>query len=49
MDEWLKKDTSNKHSNKTTEIYTHVSHTAKNIIVSPLDNLDLKNDKKETI
>ena len=28
-------------SSKTTEIYTHVTHTAKNKIVSPLDNLDL--------
>jgi len=26
---------------KTTEIYTHVTHTAKNKITSPLDNLDL--------
>ncbi|NQV17773.1 MAG: site-specific integrase [Armatimonadetes bacterium] len=30
-------------SSKTTEIYTHVTHAAKNKIVSPLDNLDLGN------
>ena len=37
-------------SSKTTEIYTHVTHTARNKIVSPLDNLNLnlidkKNEK----
>ena len=37
-------------SSKTTEIYTHITHTAKNKIVSPLDNLNLnlldkKNEK----
>ncbi len=32
---------------KTTEIYTHVTHTAKNKIVSPLDNLDLKDHDVE--
>ena len=36
-------------SSKTTEIYTHVTHTAKNKIVSPLDNLDLKINKIDTI
>ena len=36
-------------SGKTTEIYTHVTHTAKNKIVSPLDNLDLKINKIDTI
>ena len=38
-------------SSRTTEIYTHVTHVAKNRIISPLDNLNLKepdkNDKKE--
>ena len=29
-------------SSKTTEIYTHVTHVAKNKITSPLDNLNLK-------
>ncbi len=29
-------------SSRTTEIYTHITHTAKNKIKSPLDNLDLK-------
>jgi site-specific recombinase XerD len=34
-------------SSRTTEIYTHVTQTAKNKIVSPLDNLDLNlSDKK---
>ena len=37
-------------SSRTTEIYTHVTHTARNKIVSPLDNLNLnlidkKNEK----
>jgi len=37
-------------SSKITEIYTHVTHTARNKIVSPLDNLNLnlidkKNEK----
>ena len=36
-------------SSKTTEIYTHVTHTTKNKIVSPLDNLDLKINKIDTI
>lgn len=29
-------------SSKTTEIYTHVANVAKHKIVSPLDNLDLR-------
>ena len=38
-------------SSKTTEIYTHITRTAKNKIVSPLDNLalniiDKKNEEK---
>ena len=34
-------------SSRTTEIYTHVTNFAKTKIVSPLDNLDLKDNKKE--
>ena len=37
-------------STETTVIYTHITRTAKSKIISPLDNLDLKesdkNDKK---
>lgn len=34
-------------SSRTTEIYTHVTQTAKNKIVSPLDNLDLNLSNKK--
>ncbi len=33
----------------TTEIYTHVTHTARNKIVSPLDNLNFNKDVNDTI
>jgi len=33
-------------SSRTTEIYTHITHTAKNKIVSPLDNLKLNKTYK---
>ncbi|HPR16672.1 MAG TPA: hypothetical protein PLD62_00330 [Candidatus Cloacimonadota bacterium] len=33
-------------SSKTTEIYTHVTHVAKNKIVSPLDNLNLRESSR---
>jgi len=34
-------------SSKTTEIYTHVTNVAKHKIVSPLDNLDLKENSSD--
>ncbi|OPX26871.1 MAG: hypothetical protein B1H05_01550 [Candidatus Cloacimonas sp. 4484_140] len=34
-------------SSRTTEIYTHITHTAKNKIVSPLDILDIEIDNIE--
>ena len=34
-------------SSITTEIYTHVTHAAKNRIISPLDNLNLNKNRKE--
>jgi len=34
-------------NSRTTEIYTHVTNLAKTKIVSPLDNLDLKDNKKK--
>ncbi len=34
-------------SSKTTEIYTHVTHVAKNRIISPLDNLNLKDSNND--
>ena len=33
-------------SSKTTEIYTHITASAKGKIKSPLDNLELNDDKK---
>ncbi len=34
-------------SSITTEIYTHVTHVAKNRIISPLENFNLNNNLKE--
>lgn len=34
-------------SSKTTEIYTHVTHVAKNRIISPLDNLNIENSENK--
>ena len=34
-------------SSRITEIYTHITNLAKTKIVSPLDNLDLKDNKKK--
>ncbi len=36
-----------KTAGQATEIYRHITHTAKNKIVSPLDNLDIEIDNIE--
>ena len=35
-------------SSKTTVINSHITHTAKNKIVSPLDNLNIENENIES-